>query len=67
MSKSIHQTLKSVFGGKSKREIREMCDLSNHDHDVEALTKKTELKKISGRGKYKPKRQPQINEELEKH
>ena len=42
MSRSIHQTRKSVFGGKSKREIEDM--ISNEDHDVEQLIKKNLIK-----------------------
>ena len=43
MSRSIHQTLKSVFGGKSKCEIQRMID--NDDPDLLALIEKKVIKR----------------------
>ncbi|NRA68977.1 MAG: hypothetical protein HRU19_31190 [Pseudobacteriovorax sp.] len=42
MSRSIHQTVKSVFGGKTIREINEMIDAE--DPDVLALLRKKQYK-----------------------
>ena len=43
MSRSIHKTVKGVFGGKSKSEINEMIE--DDDEDVLDLTKKHDYKK----------------------
>lgn len=47
MSRSIHQTNKSVFHGKSKAEVNEMCDPDQPDPDVLALWKKGEAKQLA--------------------
>ena len=44
MSRSIHQTYKKVFKGKSKAEVDEM--FSESDPEVEALAKKKAYKRI---------------------
>jgi hypothetical protein len=43
VSRSKHQTFKSVFGGKSKREIQELID--GEDPDCLALLKKRQIKR----------------------
>jgi hypothetical protein len=43
MSRSKHQTVAGVFGGKSAGEIDAM--IREHDEDVEALAAKKQLKK----------------------
>ncbi len=43
MSRSIHQTLKGVFGGKSKRETQRMID--DDDPDFLALVEKKAIKR----------------------
>jgi hypothetical protein len=43
MTRSIHQTRKRVFGGKSKTEIDNMFE--KNDPDVMALVKKSVIKK----------------------
>ena len=43
MSRSIHKTVKGVFGGKSASEINSMID--EDDSDVEDLRKKKSYKK----------------------
>ena len=43
MSRSKHQTFKSVFGGKSRREVRE--SVAEKDPDFMELVKKRILKK----------------------
>lgn len=52
MSKSIHQTKKSVYGGKSRWEINEM--IADGDHDVEQLAKKGLIKNgiLDSKGHY---------------
>lgn len=45
MSRSIHETVSSVFKNKSKREINEMCDPKNPDYKVVELWKKHAVKK----------------------
>jgi len=52
MSRSRHETVKGVFGGKSKKEIKDM--ISENDPDVEGLRKKIRYK-IESREKRKPK------------
>ena len=42
MSRSIHKTIKGVFGGKSAPEIDKM--ISENDSDVEDLKKKKSIK-----------------------
>jgi hypothetical protein len=42
MSRSIHKTIKGVFGGKSKSAMNEM--LAQNDPDVEELGKKYSYK-----------------------
>ena len=42
MSRSIHKTIKGVFGGKSKSAMNEM--LAENDPDVEELGKKYSYK-----------------------
>lgn len=44
MSRSIHETKKGVFGGKSKSDIDAMCE-EPIDGDVEALVRKSEYKR----------------------
>lgn len=51
MSRSIHQTAKSVFGGKSRSEVDRMCDPSATDPDVVALLTKSRLKKQTKAGR----------------
>jgi len=43
MSRSIHQTLRNVFGGKSKREIAAM--VAEDEEGVRALAEKRRLKR----------------------
>ncbi|WP_286235589.1 hypothetical protein [Thalassotalea sediminis] len=50
MSRSIHKTIKGVFGGKSKSTINEM--IVENDPEVEALGKKYSYKNTE-RGKRK--------------
>jgi hypothetical protein len=45
MSRSIHETIRSVFSNKSKKQIDEMCEPDNIDPDVLQLKKKSKLKK----------------------
>ena len=52
MSRSIHKTIKGVFGGKSVREVNEM--ISRNDHEIEELGKKY---------RYKSEARNQRNEE----
>lgn len=48
MSRSRHETVKSTFGGKSKKEIKDM--ISENDLDVDGLRKKIRYK-IEARAK----------------
>ena len=45
MSRSIHQTVKSVFHGKSRAEVNTMCDPQAPDPDVVALQRKSAIKR----------------------
>lgn len=53
MSRSIHETVSSVFKNKSKREINEMCDPKNPDYKVVELWKKHAVKKESSKREKK--------------
>lgn len=45
MSRSIHATMKSVYGGKSLAEVVQMC--SERDPDVMELVKKSGYKRAA--------------------
>ena len=61
MSKSIHQTLLSVFRGKSKGEVNQMCNPQNLDHDVKMLRVKSNLKKTTKKERSEHKTAQQLD------
>lgn len=65
MSKSIHETIISVFRGKSKREVESMCNPNNMDFGVEQLCKKIRMKRAARNKRAKIKFDQKQNAEPE--